>query len=63
MTQLESAVADMKNRNNIIVKFVVWYFLYLSNKPYFIINKYRNILRWVCIIIYLIYKRDALFNI
>jgi len=29
MTRLESAVADMKNRNNKIVKFIVWCFLYL----------------------------------
>ena len=60
---LNQIQTNMKNRNNKIVKFIVWCFLYFGDEPHFMVNKYRNILLWLCIIIYLIYKKDVLCNI
>ena len=44
-------------------KIIVWCFLYFGDEPYLIVNKYRNIVLYICIIIYLAYKKDVLCNI
>ena len=46
-----------------MVKFIIRCFIYFCDELCFMIKKYRNILLWVCIIIYLVYKKDVLCNI